>query len=82
MTLNELKLGQRAKMVRVGGRRDLRKRLVYMGMVPGAILAVERVAPLGDPIDIKLRGYHLSLRRSEAALVTVAAIGAAGEALA
>jgi Fe2+ transport system protein FeoA len=48
-------------------------------MVPGAILGVERVAPLGDPIDIRLRGYHLSLRKSEAALVKVAALGAAGE---
>lgn len=79
MKLSDLKIGQRARMVKLAGHGELRKRLVDMGMVPGAILAVERVAPFGDPIDIKLRGYHLSLRKSEAALVTVSAIGAAGQ---
>lgn len=82
MKLSDLKIGQRARMVKLAGHGELRKRLVDMGMVPGAILAVERVAPLGDPIDIKLRGYHLSLRKSEAAMVTVAAIGAAGQVMA
>jgi DtxR family Mn-dependent transcriptional regulator len=73
--LNRLKIGQRAKLIRIGGRGELHKRLVDMGLVPGAIVGVERVAPLGDPIDIKLRGYHLSLRKEEAALVTVEALG-------
>jgi Fe2+ transport system protein FeoA len=50
-----------------------------MGFVPGAVLGVERVAPLGDPIDIKLRGYHLSLRKEEAALITVEALETAAE---
>jgi Fe2+ transport system protein FeoA len=45
--------------------------LIDMGMAPGAVVGVERVAPLGDPIDIKLRGYHLSLRKDEASLVSV-----------
>jgi DtxR family Mn-dependent transcriptional regulator len=71
MTLNQLQVGQRAKLVKVGGRVELRKRLVDMGMVPGAIVGVERVAPFGDPIDVKLRGYHLSLRKDEACLVSV-----------
>jgi DtxR family transcriptional regulator, Mn-dependent transcriptional regulator len=74
MTLNHLKTGQRARLVKVGGHGEIRKRLLDMGMVPGAILGVERVAPLGDPIDVKLRGYHLSLRKAEAALLTVAAL--------
>jgi len=77
--LSHLKIGQRAKLVRVGGRGELHKRLVDMGLVPGAILGVERVAPLGDPVDIKLRGYHLSLRKEEAALITVEALDTAPE---
>jgi Fe2+ transport system protein FeoA len=79
MLLNHLKIGQRAKLVRIGGRGELHKRLVDMGFVPGAVLGVERVAPLGDPIDIKLRGYHLSLRKEEAALITVEALETAAE---
>jgi DtxR family transcriptional regulator, Mn-dependent transcriptional regulator len=71
MTLNQLQVGQRAKLIKVGGRGELRKRLIDMGMAPGAVVGVERVAPLGDPIDIKLRGYHLSLRKDEASLVSV-----------
>jgi DtxR family transcriptional regulator, Mn-dependent transcriptional regulator len=72
--LNHLKIGQRAKLVRVAGKGELHKRLVDMGLVPGAVVGVERVAPLGDPIEIKLRGYHLSLRKEEAALITVEAL--------
>ncbi len=79
MMLNHLKIGQRAKLVRIGGKGELHKRLVDMGMVPGAVLGVERVAPLGDPIDIKLRGYHLSLRKEEAALITVEALDTLAE---
>lgn len=71
MTLNELKIGQRAKVLKVRGTGELHKRLVDMGMIPGAILSVDRVAPLGDPIDVKLRGYHLSLRKEEACLAEV-----------
>ena len=69
--LSELQTGQRGKVVRIGGDGELHKRLVDMGMVSGAVVAVERVAPLGDPIDVKLRGYHLSLRKDEARLVAV-----------
>lgn len=72
--LNHLKIGQRAKLVRIAGKGELHKRLVDMGLVPGAVVGVERVAPLGDPIEIKLRGYHLSLRKEEAALITVEAL--------
>jgi DtxR family Mn-dependent transcriptional regulator len=72
--LNHLKIGQRAKLVRIAGKGELHKRLVDMGLVPGAVVGVERVAPLGDPIEIKLRGYHLSLSKEEAALITVEAL--------
>jgi DtxR family Mn-dependent transcriptional regulator len=71
ITLNQLQVGQKAKLIKIGGIGELRKRLIDMGMVPGAVVGVERVAPFGDPIDVKLRGYHLSLRKDEAQLVSV-----------
>lgn len=74
VTLNDLKIGQRARLVKVRGQGEVHKRLIDMGMVPGVVIAVERIAPLGDPIDFKLRGYHLSLRKEEAKLVTVAVL--------
>jgi Fe2+ transport system protein FeoA len=74
MYLSELKVGQRAKLLRIGGAGELHTRLVDMGLVPGAALGVERVAPFGDPIDIRVRGYHLSLRKEEAAMISVEAI--------
>jgi DtxR family transcriptional regulator, Mn-dependent transcriptional regulator len=74
MVLSHLKVGQRARLVKVGGRGELHKHLVDMGLAPGAVVGIERIAPLGDHIDIKFRGYHLSLRKEEAALITVDAI--------
>jgi DtxR family Mn-dependent transcriptional regulator len=75
-SLSDLKLGQRARLVRIGGRGEPHRRLVAMGLVPGAVLEVERVAPFGDLIDIKLRGYHFSLRKVEASLIAVEALEA------
>lgn len=69
--LSEMKIGQKAKLMKVGGQGELHRRLVDMGIVPGAILGIERIAPLGDPLDITVKGFHLSLRRSEAALLQV-----------
>ena len=50
---------------------ELAARLMEMGMLPGTAVRVVRVAPLGDPIDVEVRGYHLSLRRRDAGLITV-----------
>jgi DtxR family Mn-dependent transcriptional regulator len=69
--LSDMQTGERGRVVRIGGEGELHKRLVDMGMVSGSVVAVERVAPLGDPMDVKLRGYHLSLRKDEANLVDV-----------
>lgn len=69
--LSQLQPGQRAKVCEVGGSPVLRRRLLDMGVVPGAEIEVVRVAPLGDPVEYKVKGYRLSLRRSEAAKVTV-----------
>ena len=64
--LKDLKPGQKGKVLKINARGETSKRIVEMGVTPGAVVEVERVAPLGDPIDIKVKGYHLSLRKDEA----------------
>ncbi len=64
--LKDLKPGQRGKVLKVNAREGANKRMVEMGVTPGAVVEVKRVAPLGDPIDIKVKGYHLSMRKDEA----------------
>lgn len=71
LPLKELKPGQKGKILTVRSEGELAKRIADMGITPGAMVEVERVAPLGDPIDIKVKGYHLSLRRAEATGITV-----------
>ena len=69
--LNELSVGDSGKIVKVGGEGKLRRRLFDMGVTPGASVYLKKKAPLGDPIEITIRGYELSLRKDEAALVTL-----------
>ena len=69
--LNQLNPGQSGKIVRVGGRAVVRRRLLEMGLVRGETIAVERVAPLGDPVEFTIKGYHLSLRRQDIANIEV-----------
>ena len=69
--LNEVKPGQKGRIVKIIGRSGVNKRIADMGVVPGTIVEVKRVAPLGDPIDVKLKGYHLSLRKEEASKIMV-----------
>ena len=69
--LNQLAVGQRGIIVRIGGEKHLRHRLLEMGMVPGEMVIVERVAPLGDPVEFTVKGYRLSLRKTEAAQILV-----------
>jgi DtxR family Mn-dependent transcriptional regulator len=69
--LSALKAGQEAKVVRVSAESSLKKRLLDMGVVPGTKVRLEKIAPLGDPIDIVVKGYHLSLRKQEASAITV-----------
>ena len=73
MTLDELELGKTAKVVRLVGTGTLRRRLMEMGLTPAVLVEAVRRAPLGDPLDVKVRGYHLSLRREEAAAIEVVA---------
>jgi len=69
--LNEMKVGEKGIVRSIGGDPALKKRLLSMGAVPGTEVRVEKVAPMGDPIDLIVRGYHLSLRKDEAKLIVV-----------
>lgn len=70
-TLDTLEIGTGAAVVGVGGPGDIAVRLLEMGFVPGTRVELVKRAPLGDPLELRLRGYHLSLRRAEAAHVRV-----------
>jgi Fe2+ transport system protein FeoA len=65
-TLAELKVGERAKIADFTLEPEIRQRLMEMGLTKGAECQVVRFAPLGDPVEVKVRGYHHSLRKSEA----------------
>ena len=69
--LSKLALGAAARVTTLGASGALKRRLMDMGLVPGEIVKVVKVAPLGDPIEIAVKGYNLSLRRSEAELIAV-----------
>lgn len=72
--LKELEPNEKGKVVKVGGRGSVHRRLLDMGLVAGTEVEVERVAPLGDPIEVKVKGYHLTLRKEEAANIQVEAV--------
>lgn len=74
MTLNVLKPGEKGQIVRVGGQGAVRRRIADMGVTKGSFVEVVRVAPLGDPIDVKIKGYHLSLRKEEATDIEVSKV--------
>lgn len=71
MTLRDLKPGEEGLVTRIGDKGPLRRRIMDMGVTPGVRIKVVKVAPLGDPIEVKLRGYDLSLRKDEAAQIEV-----------
>lgn len=70
-TLDQVKPGQRVKILRMGGAAAANRRLVEMGLTSNTVVSVLRVAPLGDPVEIKVRGYNLLLRKAEARGVEV-----------
>lgn len=74
MKLSELKVGQTAKILSLNSKGAIRRRLMDMGVLIGEILKIEKVAPLGDPIDIVIKNYHLSLRKNEAEEIEVEVI--------
>jgi Fe2+ transport system protein FeoA len=69
--LSELEPQEKGRIVKVGGRGGIRRRLLDMGVVSGAMVEVQRVAPLGDPVEIKVKGYDLALRLEEAENIQV-----------
>lgn len=71
--LHLLNPGQKATILRIGGTGALRRRFIEMGIVKGETILIERSAPLGDPVEYFIKGYHLALRREEAALIEVCA---------
>ncbi len=71
-TLSDIFPGQRAKILKhTGPKNQARQRLMEMGLIPGTVVEVERLAPLGDPLEIRIKDYHLSLRKDEAAFLLV-----------
>lgn len=72
MTLDELKIGKTAVITAVGGEGALRLRLLDMGLIPGTAVKIIKAAPLGDPIEINVRGYSLTIRKSDAAEIEIA----------
>lgn len=66
MTLRELKPGSEGVVASIGEKGPMRRRLMEMGVTPGVTVKVIKVAPLGDPIEVNIRGYELSLRKEEA----------------
>ncbi len=71
VTLDTLKIGQEAQIERLRGGRANAQRLQEMGLIPGTTVRVLKFAPLGDPIELMLRGYHLTLRKEEASFIEV-----------
>ena len=66
MTINDLKIGQSGLISAVGGEGPLRLRFLDMGLIPGTRVQLTKIAPMGDPIQIQLRGYEMSIRREDA----------------
>ncbi len=71
MTLDQIAVGKEVKIIKVGGEGQLRIRLLDMGLIPQTVVRVQKAAPMGDPIEIHLRGYELTLRKKDAARIEV-----------
>ncbi|WP_296078732.1 FeoA family protein [uncultured Eubacterium sp.] len=70
-TLKDVKIGETVKVVRIHGEGALKRRIMDMGITKGVEVYVRKVAPLGDPVEITVRDYELSLRKSDAKLIEV-----------
>ncbi|MBR2783516.1 MAG: ferrous iron transport protein A [Firmicutes bacterium] len=72
MTLDKLPVGRSARIAAVGGEGALHDRLLEMGLIPGTLVQVSKLAPLGDPMELFIQGYSLTVRKAEAAMISVA----------
>lgn len=70
-TLKDARVGQRVRVVRLHGEGAVKRRIMDMGITKGVEIYVRKVAPLGDPVELNLRGYELSLRKDDAQMVEV-----------
>ena len=75
MTLDELKVGESAVISAVGGEGALRCRLLDMGLTPRTRVTMQKIAPMGDPVEIRVRGYELTLRIEDAKKIEVREVG-------
>ena len=71
MTLKEAGIGTTVTVAKIGGEGALKRRIMDMGITKGVRITVRKVAPLGDPVEVTVRGYELSLRKADAALIEV-----------
>ena len=71
MTLRDVKTGQTVTVQKINGEGAIKKRIMDMGITKGAEIFVRKVAPLGDPVEITVRGYELSVRKADAEMVSV-----------
>ena len=71
MTLKDAKVGDVVKIVRVNGGGQVKRRVMDMGLTKGTEVSVRKIAPLGDPIELTVRGYELSIRKDEASVIEV-----------
>ena len=71
MTLKDLSVGKSGRVLAVGGEKVLRHRLLDMGITPRTVITVKKAAPMGDPVELLLRGYVLTLRLDDAGKITV-----------
>lgn len=70
-TLDKIKPGQTIRVTKLGGEGAVRRRIMDMGLTKGTNVYVERMAPLGDPMELRLRGYSLSIRKADAEFIEV-----------
>ena len=70
-TLKDVKVGEKTRLIKVHGQGALKRRIMDMGVTKGVEIYVRKLAPLGDPIEINVRGYELSLRKEDASLIEV-----------
>ena len=73
-TLKETKPGETVQVIKIGGEGPVKRRIMEMGVTKGVEIHVRKVAPLGDPVEITVRGYELSLRKADAELIQVALV--------
>lgn len=70
-TMRDVKIGETVKIVKLNGEGAVRRRIMDMGLTKGTEVFIRKVAPLGDPIEVKVRGYELSLRKADAEMIIV-----------